>query len=231
MEELSTEESPLDRSFAALLCKVEAVLFTERLPAKMTDLTAFLNSKRETADADHSELRADTVKEKLRRHFVDRVNFARPDSRNESEIVYATEHSQQIIANLFSQTSKEQESESESYSGSDHDDSDSSSAASTRRHERLVAMDEVRIVYHAARILRNKMSDHAAAMDKEHQSEPTALTPDEGAKSVPGLLHNFLVWAMNTEYDMDIVSEKVRIEDAALQRMLPPSATDCSIHF
>ena len=214
------EQSPFDRAFASLTIEIDKILFEKQLPVTITYLVTFLSRELQRLGGACAEVRADTVKEKLINHFHQQLTFARPDSRNEPAIVYATEHTERIIANLFHGKRGDtptfygkslDESDPET---SEEDGDDLRSSTHARSHELVVTTDEVRIVYHAARILRNKALEHAATVPSA--STGTSLTPERGAECIPDLLFNFLAWFVSSDHHADIPDRRLKIGDPAL---------------
>ncbi|XP_065197855.1 uncharacterized protein LOC135829379 [Sycon ciliatum] len=181
---------------------VHQLLFVERTAVSISRLTADYNA------TVHGTARNDRTKAAITERFGESVTFVRRPSRNRAELVFANAHASEIIASLYAEVEEARDSD-----GVDDDIwVEEDNAANTSGGEGVVAQDRLRIVYHAARLLRT-----ACQETKAQESSGEIPTVAEANACLPSLLHNFLAWVVTDQHHDDIGQDKVDL-DEQLQR-------------
>eukprot|EP00117_Sycon_ciliatum_P044369 scpid90141/ scgid2362/ len=230
----SSIESSEDDFFSA----VGSLLFDDCAVVPAAELTRlYCKVLGSTATCDNKK-----VKRLVLKKFGDTVTFVRRAARNTPELVYATEHAASIIAELFdrdsavSDSSSDEEPGEDATSGESDGDDDGGgggvdgtgvgvvggqtrNSAKPTADELLVEQDNVRLVYHAARMLRRLCIEHART--RRVPSAMVNVTSVEAAvESLPGLLHNFLLWLLADDYDDVVSKQRIKTHDAGITRQV-----------
>ena len=187
---------------------VRNMLFEDSCVLSLTDIAGKYNTMLGT------DARNDKVKKLLVQEFGDSIVFARRSVKKKSDVIYAQARVQDIIVRGYDDIL-------ESDSDDDADDHvfEELEDSSSKAHDILLQQDTLRILYHAARLLRVAASDHVR-MHANLPAEPSSMLPQHGEACIPPMLFNFMPWLLSDTHDNLISAQRIQVNDSALRRRI-----------
>ena len=156
------------------------------------------------------------VKRILVDEFNDKLTFCRPSHPRLSAVVCATVNMPRILADFHYSFQEDLSDDSDDDCDGDSNNpvSATSSTARPSVDTNIVKTDELRLVYHAARILRNKCFEQCEDAAKVSVSGDCLASARDCTASVPDLVFNFLIWLICNAHREDVSHGKLPVDES-----------------